>query len=189
MSIPRPLVLASSSPSRLSILRSANVEPVVRVSGIDEDSVVAELLTDNPAATPADTVTHLAEAKASAVIVEFGEQLPAGSVVIGADSMLLLDCELQGKPHTAEETVRRWQQQRGKRAELITGHAVIHNGELFAAASTTTVFFGNASDTDIRAYANTGEPWGWTWPTARSPLLSNRWCVRMCHSCFSRWTR
>lgn len=157
------IVLASSSPSRLSILRSAGVEPVVQVSGVDEDAAMQRLI-DTAASqgrtpTPAEKVCHLAKAKANAVL-EDGLQLGEGDVLIGGDSMLLLDGELQGKPHTAEETVRRWQQQRGKRAELITGHAIYHDGHWFEGSSATSVFFAAASDKDIEAYAASGEPWG-----------------------------
>jgi len=108
---------------------------------------------------PAEKVCHLAKAKATAVL-EDGLRLGEGDVLIGGDSMLLLDGELQGKPHTAEETVRRWQQQRGKRAELITGHAIYHGGQWFEDSSATSVFFADASDKDIEAYAASGEPWG-----------------------------
>lgn len=147
------IILASSSPSRLSILRGAGVEPRVVVSHVDEDVAAAEL-TDP---TPKEFVLHLATAKARAVEREVGGQ----SVIIGGDSMLLIDGELQGKPHTYEETVRRWQAQRGQRAELITGHAVIDvDGRLHTEASRTSIFFAEVSDADIAAYAATGEPFG-----------------------------
>lgn len=157
------IVLASSSPSRLSILRGAGVEPVVRVSGVDEDAAMQRLI-DQAAAegrtpSPAEKVCHLAKAKAHAVLDD-GLELGEGDVLIGGDSMLLLDGKLQGKPHTAEETVRRWRMQRGKAAELITGHAIYHGGSWFTDSAATTVHFANASDKDIEAYAASGEPWG-----------------------------
>ncbi len=58
------LVLASASPGRLKVLRQAGVDPLVRVSGIDEDRLLAEL---GPAASPADAVCALARAKAERV--------------------------------------------------------------------------------------------------------------------------
>ena len=72
--------------------------------------------------------------------------------------MLLLDGELQGKPYTVEETVHRWQAQRGKVAHLVTGHCVMYRGEVVTEAATTAVHFGDVSDADIRAYAKTNEP-------------------------------
>ena len=85
-------------------------------------------------------------------------------MVIGADSMLYLDGELQGKPHTVEATIRRWTNQRGKTARLITGHCIINldttatDEDTFVRAASTTVHYAHASDADIRAYANSGEP-------------------------------
>lgn len=161
MSEPR-IVLASSSPSRLSVLRSAGVEPLVLVPGVDEDAAVAELHSRIPDPTPAQTVCHLAAVKSQAVLDQYGrpddDRIPAGSVVIAADSMLLLDGELQGKPHTVERTVQRWQAQRGKSATLITGHAVTVGGHTTTGAAETVLHFADASDRDIEAYAATGEP-------------------------------
>ncbi|OFT90149.1 hypothetical protein HMPREF3098_03720 [Corynebacterium sp. HMSC28B08] len=126
------VVLASTSPSRLSILRSAGVDPIVIASGVDEDAVVADLRTRVGEPSPKDVVAALAEAKAQAVVDELRADSPVAAaltgpaVLIGGDSMLLIDGELQGKPHTAEETVKRWRNQRGKMAELLTGHAVFY---------------------------------------------------------------
>lgn len=156
----RRIVLASSSPSRLSILRAAGVEPLVLVPGVDEDAAVADLRSTVSEPTPADTVRHLAEVKSRAVLAQYADRLNTDDVVIAADSMLLLDGELQGKPHTVERTVERWRRQRGQTATLITGHAVTCGGEVVTAASETVVHFADATDGDIEAYATTGEPLG-----------------------------
>lgn len=156
------LVLASTSPSRLSILRSAGVEPVVVPSGVDEDAVVAGL--DNP--TPEQVVQALAVAKARAGWEQLEADAGAGpdAVLIGGDSMLLIDGELQGKPHTEAETVRRWHNQRGKVAELLTGHALLSGAatgpQMYTEVARTRIYFANPTDKDIAAYAATGEPFG-----------------------------
>ena len=156
------LVLASSSPSRLSVLRSAGVEPLVLVPGVDEDAAVADLTAraaaEGRTPTPEETVVHLAETKAAAVVDQFADRIPDGAVVVAGDSMLLLDGVLQGKPHTVERTVERWRAQRGRTATLVTGHAVVHRGRRASAAAATVVHFADASDRDIAAYAATGEP-------------------------------
>ncbi|WP_297005616.1 nucleoside triphosphate pyrophosphatase [uncultured Corynebacterium sp.] len=167
MADPR-LVLASSSPSRLSILRSAGIEPLVLVPDVAEDDVVAELRTRVADPSPAEIVTCLAAAKANAVIDRFAGAVPDGAVVVAGDSMLLLDGELQGKPHTVERTVERWRAQRGRPATLVTGHAFTRSSpvDLFpgvfapvtTAVSETVVHFADATDRDIAAYAATGEP-------------------------------
>lgn len=162
MADPR-LVLASSSPSRLSVLRSAGIEPSVLVPGVDEDAAIAELSAevaarDGRGPTPAETVLRLASVKAEAVVRQFSAEIPEGAVIVAGDSMLLLDGELQGKPLTAERTVERWRRQRGSTATLVTGHAVTCRGETVTGASETDVHFAEASDRDIEAYAATGEP-------------------------------
>lgn len=148
MSQPR-IVLASQSPSRASIVRGAGVEPILHPAHVDEDKIQAELSHE----PPADIVAALARAKAHAV----AEHYP-NDVIIGGDSMLLLDGELQGKPHTPQRTIERWQQQAGKTAHLLTGHCVLYRGCEHNETSETLVHFAHASEVDIRAYAATGEP-------------------------------
>ena len=144
------IVLASSSPSRRMILANAGVDPVIQPADVDEDALLASLQD----ASPADAVAALARAKAHAVAGQFHDD-----VVIGGDSMLLLDGHLQGKPHTEEATVARWREQAGKVAQLLTGHCIVHRGEEFVETTSTTVHFAAASEADIRAYAASGEPW------------------------------
>lgn len=143
------LVLASQSPSRRMLLEQGGVQPVCHPAHVDEEAIIAALI-DAP---PSTTVTTLAHAKAEAV----AEKYPA-DVVVGCDSMLLLGGELMGKPHTVEETVRRWKLQRGETARLITGHAVVYQGEWVEEAVQTTIRFGDVSDADIEAYARSGQP-------------------------------
>ena len=172
------IVLASSSPSRLMVLRNAGVEPDVVKPDVDEDAIVADLLAASPEASPADIVFALAEAKAADVVARVGGTEPGAAtgtepgaaagatVVIACDSMLLLDGELSGKPHTVDETVRRWRLQRGRAAELVTGHSITALSDApegtrsATAAISTTVRFGEPSDADVRAYAESGEPLG-----------------------------
>ena len=147
------LILASQSPARLSVLRSAGVEPVVRVSGVDEDALIASL--DNP--TPEETVVVLSAAKAEAI------EHDDDCVVIGCDSMLLFEGELVGKPGTPEVALDRWRRVAGKSGVLITGHTVLRvvAGEITgraSAAESTTVRFGTPSDEELEAYIATGEP-------------------------------
>jgi len=143
------LVLASQSPSRRMLLEQGGVRPVLRPAHIDEDAVIASL----HSVDAATTVSTLARAKAETAIAEF-----PGDVVVGCDSMLLLDGELLGKPHTVEATIERWKAQRGKEAQLLTGHAVWFGGEWVVDTVATTIRFGDVSDADIQAYAESGQP-------------------------------
>ena len=145
------LVLASQSPSRRMLLEQGGVRPVLRPANIDEDALIAQLAD----AEPHDIVSALARAKAETVAPEFPED-----VVIGCDSMLLLDGTLLGKPHTPERAIARWKAQRGKTAHLLTGHAVCFRGEWVVDTVSTAIRFGEVSDADIAAYAHSGQPLG-----------------------------
>ncbi|WIM68226.1 nucleoside triphosphate pyrophosphatase [Corynebacterium breve] len=142
-------VLASQSPSRRMILESGGVTPIQHPAHIDEDALL-ETLSDE---SPATTVCALARAKATVVAEQFPDD-----VVVGCDSMLLLDGKLQGKPLTVDSTIERWKTQRGKTAELLTGHAVCFQGKWVEETISTTIHFGDVSDKDIVAYAQSGEP-------------------------------
>ncbi|MGK4596783.1 Maf family protein [Amycolatopsis sp. w19] len=150
-------VLASQSPARLGVLRSAGFDPSVVVSGVDEDAVAASLI--DPA--PEELVRALAAAKAEAVF----EALDGHSdmVIVGCDSMLSINGEMVGKPITPEAARERWASMAGKTGELLTGHAIIRveNGERTKEASGTegtTVRFGTPSQEEIEAYIASGEP-------------------------------
>jgi septum formation protein len=144
----RQLVLASASPARLRLLWDAGFDPIVMVSGVDEDAVEK--------ADPVDLVETLAVRKAAAV----AKHVPGSSVVIGCDSMLSFDGDVMGKPPTPEAARHYWQRMRGRDGVLVTGHCVIDVGlgrEASGVAS-TTVHFGTPTDDELEAYINTGEP-------------------------------
>ncbi|WP_067847516.1 nucleoside triphosphate pyrophosphatase [Nocardia lijiangensis] len=153
------LILASASPARREVLRSAGIDPVVRVSDVDEDAVAAALPADT---TPQTVVVELARAKAAAVAATIPE-FAADCVVVGCDSMLLVDGTLQGKPHTPEVARARWAEMAGRSADLITGHCVLRmrDGEIVAEAvdcSATAVHFAKPDPDELDAYIATGEP-------------------------------
>ncbi len=158
------VLLASASPARLAVLRTAGLDPFVTVSGVDEDALLAALA-DRP---HTEQIKTLAEAKADAVVdrLAAGElpDIPAADViVVGCDSMLLIDDELQGKPADADQAKARWAQMSGRAGVLITGHAVrrVTGGSVLAAASDTRssiVRMGRPTPAEIDAYVATGEP-------------------------------
>lgn len=153
------LVLASASPARREVLRSAGIDPVVRVSDVDEDAVAAALPPDT---APEVVVVELARAKARSVAATIPD-LAADCVVVGCDSMLLVDGELQGKPHTPEVARARWAEMAGRSADLITGHCVLRlrDGAITTESvdcSSTTVHFAKPEPEELDAYIATGEP-------------------------------
>ncbi|WP_040805042.1 Maf family protein [Nocardia concava] len=154
-------VLASQSPARLGVLRNAGVEPVVRVSHVDEDAIAAALPADT---APDRVVIELARAKAREIAGQLAaDPAFADSVVVGCDSMLLVDGVLQGKPLTPEVARTRWAEMAGRSADLLTGHSVLRlrDGEIAGEAadcSSTTVHFAKPEPEELDAYIATGEP-------------------------------
>ncbi|MGV0741592.1 Maf family protein [Mycolicibacterium sp. XJ870] len=153
------VVLGSASSGRLGVLRQAGIDPLVVVSHVDEDAIIAA----HPDASPADVVTVLASAKADEVVTRLPDPVAADAVVIGCDSMLLLDRRLCGKPGSAEAAQRQWQSMAGRSGELHTGHCVIRlrDGEPIgraAESASTTVYFGTPTTADLAAYVGSGEP-------------------------------
>ena len=145
------LVLASASPARLRTLRSAGVEPEVRVSGVDEESFTGR--------TPAALVLALARAKAAAAVRPDDADL----LVLGCDSLLDLDGVAYGKPATAAEATARWDLMAGRFGVLRTGHALltVRAGEVVGQAAevaSTGIRFGRPTPAELTAYVASGEP-------------------------------
>jgi septum formation protein len=152
------LILASASQGRLSVLRGAGIDPVVRVSGVHEEALAATLAD----ASPEQLVTALASAKADAVATQVAGEYP-DAVIVGCDSMLHIGGELVGKPGCADAAARRWQAMASRSGELLTGHAVVRLDRGVRAASVsgaqaTVVHFGTPSPEEIQAYIDSAEP-------------------------------
>ena len=156
-----PIILASASPARLGLLRSAGVEPRVEVSGIDEATVEARARAQHTDLVAIDIALLLARAKAEDVHGRVGDGLDG--ILLGCDSVLELDGEVHGKPGDAETARERWTRMRGRSGVLHTGHWLIDEraegaGATFGATASTTVHFARISDEEIADYVRTGEP-------------------------------
>ncbi len=153
------VVLGSASTGRLGVLRQAGIEPLVLVSDVDEDAIVASL----PGAPPADVVLALSDAKAARVAGSLDTDTATDCVVIGCDSMLEVDGRLCGKPGSVEAARAQWRSSAGRSGVLHTGHTLlrVRDGAVAAQAgqtSSTTVHFAQPESTDLEAYLASGEP-------------------------------
>jgi septum formation protein len=140
-------VLASASPARRRLLQSVGINPLVCVSHFDE----AQIQLSDPVAL----VETLAQRKAEVVLSEVND-----SLVLGCDSILVVDNQIHGKPQDPVEAFTRWQKMRGRIGKLYTGHALIdqHQARQVVRCGITQVYFGQVTDAQIQAYIATGEP-------------------------------
>ena len=151
-------VLASASPARRRLLETVGINPVILPSDFDESQVKftePDRLVETLAKCKAETV-------ATAIInkdIDSPRDL-SSSLVLGCDSLLVVDGEIYGKPADAEEAIARWQRMRGRVAQLYTGHALIDLGrdKSLMQVRATQVYFAEVSDEEIEAYVATGEP-------------------------------
>jgi septum formation protein len=138
------LVLGSRSPRRAELLEAAGIEFIVRAADIDE--------TPQPGEAPADYVLRMAREKAEAV---------AGSAletVLAADTIVVVDSQIMGKPKDQADAIRMLKALSGRRHEVITGICLLSGRDCVLNSTATGVWFSNLSEAEIEWYVATGEP-------------------------------
>jgi septum formation protein len=145
------LILASASPRRAEILRNAGFEFSVQPAHVDESRLLNE--------GAEDYVRRLARTKAK-VVANLMEGSDSGAVVIGADTVVLAEDQILGKPAGALDARRMLRLLSGKRHEVLSGLSVIGDprGPEYTDAEKTSVHFLPLSERDIEEYVATGEP-------------------------------
>ncbi len=154
------LVLASSSPARLALLRSAGIEPEIVLPDTDEPALAAQAKLENPNLSAQKLVGLLAKAKAESVLHDLSTQ---GALILGGDSAREFQGEVLGKPHEPEVALQRWAKLSGNVGVLHSGHYLIDNRDPAnpvgaQMVSSTKVFFSKLSNQEIADYVATGEP-------------------------------
>lgn len=147
MNIKDRIVLASASPRRLELLASAGIEFEVFAGDVDETVLPGEV--------PEDHVVRLAREKAFYVAAQ-----AEGRFFVGADTVVVCDGEIMGKPRDAADAERMLKKLSGVAHEVITGYAIFDRERegAVSAAVTTRVFFKRLRDEEIRDYIATGCP-------------------------------
>lgn len=138
------LILASQSPRRRELLGLFRLPFVIRVADIDE--------TMDPQISPYDEVARVSREKALAVPQQEDD------VVIAADTIVVCEGKVLGKPHTPEEAVQMLSLLSGRDHQVMTGMTVVRGGQVISCTEVTDIHFRELSQKEIAAYVATGEP-------------------------------
>ena len=138
------LILASQSPRRRELLGLFRLPFVIRVADIDE--------TMDPQISPYDEVARVSREKALAVPRQEDD------LVIAADTIVVCEGKVLGKPHTPEEAVQMLSLLSGRDHQVMTGMTVVRGGQVISCTEVTDIHFRELSQKEIAAYVATGEP-------------------------------
>ncbi len=146
------LILASSSPRRRELLAQAGLKFTVAAANLNEDRL--------PDEAAAAYVRRLAEEKAVAVWnAHKAEDLPdAPLIVLGADTCVVSDGNILGKPVDSADARRMLELLSGRTHAVLTGLAVVSARKTMRDVEVTQVTFNQLTDRDIAQYITTGEP-------------------------------
>ena len=145
------LILASASPRRAEILRNAGYAFEIRPAGVDETLLAGE--------DAEDYVRRLADTKAR-IAAEAAASSGKRAIVLGADTVVVAQRQILGKPENAADARRMLRLLSGRRHEVLTGvsFVAIPDGPRISHVETTLVFFAELSESDVEEYVATGEP-------------------------------
>jgi septum formation protein len=161
-----PLILASASPRRQELLRQAGIPIEVHPARIPEEQRVGE--------APLDYALRLSREKADAVAQKFPARF-----VLGADTIVVVEDEVLGKPRDPEDAARMLRMLSGRGHAVTTAVTLISAlGQRTTRAATTKVFFRELTEKEIQQYIATGEP------TDKAGAYAiqggaGRWAIRM----------
>ncbi len=138
------LVLASQSPRRAELLAAAGIDFTVRVADIDE--------TPHPDENPLEFALRMAAGKAAAV------PLHPGETILAADTIVVIDHEIMGKPRDKADATRMLRALSGRPHEVITAICLQSKDKTVLDSCSTTVWFHPLTEAEIAWYVESGEP-------------------------------
>lgn len=138
------IILASGSPRRQELLKKLCNNFKIEVC------TASEIETSE---NPTELAIKNATIKAETVAQKF-----LNDIIIGADTIVVLNGEIFGKPHGEKGAFEMLKKLSGKKHEVITGLAIVAHGKTYTASEVTEVFFGEMNDAEILEYVATGEP-------------------------------
>ena len=138
------IILASQSPRRRALLELMGLDFSVRAADIDE--------TMDPSADPVHEVARVSRAKAMAV-----DALPE-DVVIAADTIVVLERTILGKPGTPARAAEMLRLLSGRDHQVMTGYTIRRGDAVLTDTEVSHIFFRPLTEAEIDAYVETGEP-------------------------------
>jgi len=143
----RKLILASRSPRRAEILKKAKVEFEIKIP--------PNLKEESSSSDPAELVLSLSRIKATSVSHQVGK-----TIILGADTIVVLDGEIMGKPQNKEEAFFILKKLSDRMHRVYTGITLVnkYNQKMVSDYDLTEVKFNQLDDEKIRSYIDTGEP-------------------------------
>jgi len=145
-----PLFLASQSPRRRELLNQIGLAFETIDASVDETPVPGEL--------PLDYVRRVAREKAGAGLMQVSA-VP-GALVLGADTEVVLDGQVFGKPVDAADAARMLRRLSGRTHQVMSAVAVVSAGREVEVVCCSEVRFAVLGEAEINAYVATGEPFG-----------------------------
>ena len=140
------IILASQSPRRKQLLELAEIAFEIRVADIDETP---------PTGMPGKEVPeHLAKEKAAIIALH-----NPSAIVIAADTIVLLDDEILGKPMDEEDAVAILKKLSGRMHEVVSGVCIQHGDEIHSFSEVTEVYFRPLTEAQIRHYVANYQPY------------------------------
>lgn len=141
----KKIILASASPRRKELLETAGISFEICVADVDESI---------PEGTPPDEAAKLTASKKAAAV----SAIHPDAVVIGADTIVVADGKILGKPKDRADAENMLRMLSGKEHLVITGVCLSEGGNRTVFEKISKVKFYELSDAEIKAYVATGEP-------------------------------
>ncbi len=141
------IILKSSSPRRKELLEKMGYKFEIKVYDVNEE------LDSN--LTPFENVKLLGFKKAS-----INKDLDYGKVLIGCDTIVVLDNEIYGKPKNYEDAFKMLKKLSGRMHQVMSGLCVIYKDKIYNDVEVSSVYFKDLTDDEIKKYIDTNEPFG-----------------------------
>jgi len=138
------IILASRSPRRAFLLKNV---------GLQFEQIPSHIEENLNGMQPEDFVIHYSQKKAEAI-----QKIHTDSFIIGADTIVVLNNKIIGKPKNDEDAFQILKKLSGKCHEVLTGVSILFHDSQVSDIAKTKVYFNPISDEDIREYVSTGEP-------------------------------